>query len=293
MQAFIRWSTALMLFASVPVVATPVTLLRERAPEQRPTLLVLGTVHLANPGRDIHNTKVDDVLAPKRQREIAALVEQLAAFHPTHVAVEWPLAEQAKLDVRYREYRAGKYQLGRGEVDQIGLRLAAHLGLPRVDAVDWFAEPPGKDSDYDFEAWAKQHQQQALLEAVLHSDVAERQTALLAHSTLTSFLCALNAPARLAADNRSYFDFARIGDARDYPGANWVGAWYTRNLKIFVNLVRLAPQPDGRVLLIIGAGHAFLLREYAEQSGGFRLANLSEVLGCTPSNSPQLTKPMM
>lgn len=293
MKCFLAWSAALLLIASLGATAAPVTLLRDRTPAERPTLLVLGTVHLTNPGRDFHDVKVDDVLAPKRQRQIAALVERLAAFHPTHVAVEWPLADQAQLDARYRDYRAGKYQLGRNEVDQIGLRLAARLGLPRVDAVDWFEDPPGKDSDYDFETWAKQHHQQALLDAVLKSDVTERETALLAHSTVTSFLCILNEPARLAADNRSYFDFAMIGDTHDYPGANWVGSWYARNLKIFDNLVRLAPHPQDHVLLVIGAGHAFLLRQYAEQSGGFRLANLPEVLGCPRSNPMRLPKTTM
>ena len=37
----------------------------------RPEILVLGTFHMANPGHDIHSTQVDDVLAPKRQQEIA------------------------------------------------------------------------------------------------------------------------------------------------------------------------------------------------------------------------------
>ena len=38
----------------------------------RPTaILILGVFHMANPGRDINNMQVDDVLAAKRQRAIA------------------------------------------------------------------------------------------------------------------------------------------------------------------------------------------------------------------------------
>jgi AcrR family transcriptional regulator len=102
-------------------------LLRERTPAQRPTLLVLGTGHLNNPGRDVVNIKVDDILADARQAQILAIVEQLTAFRPTHVAVEWSLSEQGDLDKRYREYRGGDYPLSRNEVDQLGLRLAAKL----------------------------------------------------------------------------------------------------------------------------------------------------------------------
>ena len=36
----------------------------------KPTLMVLATYHMNNPGRDAVNVKADDVLAPKRQREI-------------------------------------------------------------------------------------------------------------------------------------------------------------------------------------------------------------------------------
>ena len=110
--------------------------------------MVVGVAHFNNPGRDVVNTKVDDVLAPKRQTEIAAIVAQLAKFHPTHVAVEWPVAKQDKLDARYAAYRAGTYTLSRDERDQLGLRLAAKLGLAQVDAVDWLDEPPGQDADF-------------------------------------------------------------------------------------------------------------------------------------------------
>ena len=45
------------------------------------------------------------------------------------------------------------HTLTRDERDQLGLRLAAKLDLPRVDAVDWLDGPPGKDEDYDFEGY--------------------------------------------------------------------------------------------------------------------------------------------
>jgi len=51
--------------------------------EVRPEILVLGTYHLSNPGADVNNAPVDDVLSAKRQQEIAQLVETLKKFHPT------------------------------------------------------------------------------------------------------------------------------------------------------------------------------------------------------------------
>ena len=122
-----------------------------------PQLLILGSPHFGNHNRDIANAHVEDVRTSERQREIEAVVARLAAFRPTHVAVEWPADQQARLDQRYVDYLAGRYVLASDEVDQIGLRLAARLGLPRVDAINWLADNPGKDADYDFIAWANAH----------------------------------------------------------------------------------------------------------------------------------------
>jgi hypothetical protein len=220
------------------------------------------------------------VLAPQRQKEIAELIQRLATFKPTRVAVEWPIAEQAKLDERYRNYRNGSYTLTRNEVDQVGLRLAALLKLERVDAVDWNEDPPGREADYDFEAWAKAHAQTDRLEALFGAGKPNGDQALLEKSTLPQFICALNTPARFAADHRTYFDIALIGDAHDTPGATWVGDWYARNLRIFDNLVRIAPAKDDRVLAVYGAGHGFLLHAFATESGAFTTADLRDVLHC-------------
>jgi len=43
----------------------------------RAEVLVLGVYHMANPGHDLFNTKADDVLAPKRQAEIAEVIAAL------------------------------------------------------------------------------------------------------------------------------------------------------------------------------------------------------------------------
>ena len=68
----------------------------------------------------------------------------------------------------------------------------------------------------------------------------------------------LNQPEGRRADHQEYLRMARVGLGDQYPGANWVGhLWYTRNLKIFVNLTRITESADDRILLIIGAGHVF------------------------------------
>jgi hypothetical protein len=252
-------------------------LLHERTPDQQPTLLVLGSGHFNNPGQDLFNTKVDDVLAERRQKEIAAVVEQLASFKPTHIAVEWPSQSQTKLDARYRDYREGRYQLGRAEEEQLGLRLAAKLGHSRVYAVDWNEQPPGTDQDYDWLSYGDSHGQKALLAAIQDPKRVKGIVAL-GSQTIGSWLLQLNRSETLIASHRGYFDWARIGDSERQPGANWVGAWYARNLRIFNNLVDLTDRSQDRILVIYGQGHAYLLRQFATESGAFRVVDVDAVL---------------
>ncbi len=253
----------------------------------RPALLIVGVPHFDNPGRDIVNTRVSDVRTPARQREIEAVIERLAAVRPTQVAVEWPADGQNQLDQRYADYRAGRYQLSASETDQIGLRLAARLGLEKVAAVDWLKEPPGRDSDYDFPAWAKAHGKGPAWQAEVRRQQAEADatTRLMACTPVSSWIRRLNTPQARSAMQRSYYEIARLGDNTANPGANWVGAWYARNLYILNNLTALARGPKDRIVVIYGAGHGFLLDQQAREAGVFAVADTLDYLPSSPCDS--------
>ena len=80
----------------------------------------------------------------------------------------------------------------------------------------------------------------------------------------------INQPERRRAEPAAYLHDARIGLDDQYPGANWLAhIWYARNLKIFVNLTRITESADDRILLIIGAGHTFLVQQFLEDSGDY------------------------
>ena len=252
-------------------------LLSRRAPEDRPSLLVVGSLHFANPGRDIANVEVGDVMTPLRQAEIAEVVRQLAALQPTHVAIEWPADRQAALDALYAEYHAGEYELGPREADQIGLRLAAAVGLERVHAIDWNGAGPGDEASYNWPAYGQANGQGdyvAALIATAQSDVGPT----LEGRTVGQMLRARNTPEELARAHRFYFDIARVGDDQAQPGAAWVGHWYARNLRIFNRLVEIADIPDDRIVVIYGSGHAFLLNRFAEESGAFVRLDVGDVI---------------
>ena len=67
-----RLVTALLIFISTSANGEGAT--------HRPTLLIVGVPHFANPGRDVVNMGIADVKTEQRQHEIEAVVERLAAF---------------------------------------------------------------------------------------------------------------------------------------------------------------------------------------------------------------------
>ena len=253
---------------------------------ETPQLLILGSPHLANHNRDIANVHVEDVRTPERQREIEAVVERLAAFHPTRVAVEWSADKQSDLDKRYADYRAGRYVLSADEVDQIGLRLAARLGLARVDAINWNEMPPGDDADYDFPAWANAHARGAEWTAFQQTSQAraDSEARLMGCTPISAWYRRFNTPAYRRADQRAYYKIATFGNQASNPGAAWVGAWYARNLRILDNLRGIAG-PGDRIVVIYGAGHGFLLDQQARESGAFRVVDTLAYLPASPKDS--------
>ena len=252
---------------------------------KKPTIMILGTAHLANPGMDGVNLKMDDVHAPKRQREIQELVEQLKTFSPTKIAMEVDFSRDAEINASYQSYLKGTYELTRSEGHQIGFRLAKQLRHSKVYCVDYFRsskENPifngGIDSDLiDRSGFAKRHNQEHLFgshpgdpgKVIVDTDGTvwiEPEK----YEPIIDMLIRLNQPAWSRASQRAYLHDARVGLGDEYPGVNWlVHIWYDRNLKIFVNITRITESADDRILLMMGAGHIFLVQQFLENSGDY------------------------
>src|ERR1051325_3748805 len=103
--------------------------------EPRPEILVLGAFHMANPGHDLANIQVDDVRSPPRQREMAELLAVLKKFNPTKIAIESDVTGSSR-PKEYENYLAGRHELTRNEIEQIGFRLAKELGHKKIYPVD-------------------------------------------------------------------------------------------------------------------------------------------------------------
>lgn len=228
-------------------------------------VLIVGTYHFGNPGRDQHNVESDDVLKPERQAQLAAIDAALAKFAPTRVAVEWP---KEIVDERYAKFLAGTLEPSRNEVVQLGFRAAKTAKLDHVDGIDAEGEFPYEPVD----TWATKHGMKARLDAA-GAETEKRVAAITkqqAEGTIGETLRAMNRPESIAADAAWYADLLRYGAGDEQPGADLLAAWGKRNLLICARLVQAA-KPGDRVLVFYGAGHAHLLRQCVGEVPGFEL----------------------
>jgi Family of unknown function (DUF5694) len=243
---------------------------RSAAPGKSPLatpILILGVYHMHNPGLDAVNPQADDVLAPQRQAEIEELVQHLARFQPTKIAIEaeyrdpyWP--------AQYQKYLVGDFKLGRNEIEQIAFPLAKRLNLKTLYGVDFpmFMNGltltqgedhlPGKTDSSD----APRKSQHTL----------SPEDELLRKSSVEQYLLHLNSAAEVKKNHEQYMAMLLPGDeSAPYKKADLVANWYKRNLLIFTNINRINDPGKDRILVIIGAGHLKLLREFAADSPFF------------------------
>lgn len=249
----------------------------------RAAVMLLGTFHFDYPGRDAYksNDRVD-MLSPKRQREIEQVVERLAAFAPTKVAVETQGDRAAQRQEEYSAYRTATFDLTANEIHQLGFRLAARLGHERVHPIDvWGRE---YDPPETVEEYAKAHGEEKLLESAPLQDrfFAWRRwvdTYLSTH-TLAEYLRLENAEENILAGHGIYFTgFFRIGGEESYVGVDYVtGWWYNRNLRIFRNIQRITESAEDRIVVIIGSGHLPILRHCVQCSPEHRVAEVADYL---------------
>jgi hypothetical protein len=229
--------------------------------------MILGVFHMES-SEDAVKSNPGDMSSPRRQAEIADLVERLARFKPTQVCVESPRTSTYWND-RYTKWLKGEYTLGGNEIEQVGFRLAKRSGLDRLTPVDypmWMngLTPAERHTPRPrAEVPATPAAAESPLLADIHREVA-RGDSILARSTVSAYLAYMNTPEQAAKHHRwdvlSNLEPGQ-GDAL-YENTDLATNWYKRNLRIFTNLLEVS-KPDDRLVLIIGAGHLQILGDLA------------------------------
>ncbi|MCI5058350.1 MAG: DUF5694 domain-containing protein [Flavobacteriales bacterium] len=230
---------------------------------QKSDVLVLGTFHFDYPGQDVFKTDEKnriDILSPERQLQLRELLDYIKLFKPNKIAIE--AREDWNATDKLRNWNEERVAQERGERYQIGLRLASELNLDTIYAIDednLFMDlmesnpnliekmtegsddlPPSRIEKKYFELWQ-------------YSDSLSKEIHLLEYFKF------MNSKIYHEYDYGSYFSGHFELDSM--RGADILSIWwYNRNLRIFRNIQEITEEGD-RLLVLIGNGHAAVLRQ--------------------------------
>lgn len=261
--------------------------------------MLLGVFHFDNPGQDNFNSEVGDYFSETWQQEIKEVVEKMKNFKPTKIFIEANPNKQFKYDSLYSAFQTGNLKLkdlpgGRNEIYQLGFKLAKQLNHTKVYAVDaegyWLMEEVQKaltdeqtmsyqkkmtDIGAYMETVNSNLNSQTILQNLV--DFNSEEALQRNHQTYNPFLVQLNRKVR-KGDNDYKLDtvkgveqvFLKINTHQ--LGAELVGEWYKRNIKIYANILNYAEEED-RILVIFGQGHIPILKNLFEDNPDFEIVS--------------------
>ncbi len=246
---------------------------------EKPQIMIVGVAHLESK-RDVHNsTFKDDILGQKMQSRIADVIDRIAKFHPNKVMIEGSF-ESPKLRGEYAHYLAGTFTLGANENYQYGFRLAKLAGNDMIYPIDDDGPNIVDDNSPEGKAINKVLESQIPLVEKQDPEFGEliaKGNALESAGDILGLLQYLNSDEAIRA-NASWYAFVdRIGQDVHHAGAAYVGSWYARNAYIFSNIMQ-ETQPGDRVVLFIGQGHEYLLRDFVLLSSDVQYVNALDYL---------------
>ena len=266
------WNPFSFLTFILLLLAMPATLFAQSS--EKAHIMVLGTAHFGNPGQDVINITFPDVFQPKYQRQVGQVLDSLAQFHPTKVALEARPAYEPELDSMYQAYLQGTHELSRNERQQLGFRLGKRFEHPEVYAIDHDGEFPFRD----VLKYARKHQPEFIKYFKnVREKVKTSQDSLYSNATIREILRSKNSPENLSTQRNYYAQTAPVGADSTWVGADLVSKWHRRNIKIFGHLARIT-EPGDRIIVIFGAGHAPLLRYFVESSKDMKLVEPNDYL---------------
>ena len=236
-------------------------------------IMVIGAFHMGNPGQDVANAEVDNMLTDERQAEIAAVADALAAFKPTAVAVERITEAPDYIDPKYQAFTPDMLSENADERYQIAYRLANEAGVTRVYGID--EQPSDGEPDYFPFGALMAHAEETGQAEALQGQIADIQqlmadfSATQKDNSVAEMLLMFNSDGPLSSPDFYYRTFT-YDRGETQPGAELQAYWFMRNAKIFSKLAQVT-KPGDRVVVVYGAGHKFWLDHFAENTPGYAL----------------------
>jgi len=260
------------------------------AEKNRKQILLIGTFHFDNPGADLVKTKTFDINGAAAQKDLNVISDQIKRFAPDQFFVEWDYHDEKALDSLYDLYLNGSYHnyiknkfnpkqqnyYNNSETFQLAFRASKNSGLKKVRSMDYQLSLPFDSVMTTLKAAGQTeiiHNIQSVSAAM-----AARANTQMQKLGLRDLIIDYNS-AKSRKENAGFYiqNFNRAGRPDNFIGADMVADWYRRNLYMYALLQKQLKPTDRRLVILVGAGHAAILKKFIEDEGTFEVVELKDL----------------
>ncbi|WP_077924438.1 DUF5694 domain-containing protein [Spirosoma sp. 209] len=281
------------LFASLLTFTLTAGLAQQKSSKTQ--IILLGSAHFGQESF-YKDAPMADLFQENRQREVDQVNAKLARFKPDLILIEREPGEQAQVDSLYGLYKSNRLSFrdlshGRAEQYQIAYALAKQLNLRSVFGVDYYIGTSNRILNQG------QHIDYYLNELKAFSDLGNSVIGAFRAGTmrLPDFLIKLNSPQVLQETYRvMYITPAKVRQGKlntkdplldstrissDYVGADFITYFYSRELRIYSNIVnRQLAEKKQRILVVMGQRHAAVLTKLFENDPDYEIVPVEKYL---------------
>jgi len=240
-------------------------------------ILLIGTFHYANPGHDVAKINTFNVMSEKSQKELEIMSDKIKKFGPDKIFVEWKFSKQAELDKFYGKNTDSLLKTDSNEITQLALRTAKKLKHKKMYGIDYRTRFP-----YDSLMMSMEKANQKELMKINTESTEKYQkdhNERMGKSTLTDLMLYYNQKESNNDNIQWYLEVAnRTGTPDDFTGASLVSNWYKRNLYMYSLIQKLTESTDKKIMVLVGAGHAAIIRDFLAHDPEFEIVELGTVL---------------
>lgn len=248
------------------------------AQTKKKQILLLGSFHFENPGLDVAKVNTFNVMTEKSQKELEKITDKIKKFGPNKIFVEWNYQKQEKLDKFYAKNTDSLLRKDADEIVQVALRSAKKLGHKKLYGIDY------NDADFPYDSLVKGMKAANQFDLIKKNEETMKhyetdQNQKIAKYSLTELLLDLNTKVSNEDNIGWYLETATKGGTKDnFVGAFLVSEWYRRNLYMYALIQKLTESKDDKIMVLLGAGHTAMIREFVEHNPEFEIVELATVL---------------
>ena len=256
--------------------------------QEKVNVILIGTYHFNNPGNDASKNVERNILSENDQLGLEEITDAIVRKHkPDQMFVESAFSKRGHLNELYQLYLNNQYNRYtdtlqnkrykryyiEGETFQLAFRLARKSGHREVFSIDTMIPMRFDLLLKELSADLKKEFDTKLAEST------KRGNKVLEKEKLKDVFLGLNEDDALAKNKGVYLSLInKVGIQNDYFGAKLVSDWFKRNLMIYANFQSQLKKTTKTAVILVGTGHAAILKDFLKHDDHFNLIELKNVL---------------